>query len=676
MADIEKWRSVVRDATALSPEEQETDAFRSVDLNALRSGFSPEPTSYFSDYVADGPEQYGYPASEDATKMPSWPPEDPFPKLSPESLMDTVQPRLLSHPQRPLEIGYIPMLGCIFEGYRNLLEEKEKVEHLLKEETARFLTLENKYENEIHWLKVGKKELEMLVAQGDGGVATMRLARENRALRRRTQNLFDDGEDDEEDDEDDTHKEGDRDTEQEEVTAQEFLERSRRSEDESWADHKAAYGRSLSPSFQMQLLSKKLSEDDAPIPELPDGTVPMRGPSTLAQASLLQRQFENGDSHDAARVVLPPDFQADEPSRLLAARAMAKKSMLNLKEHLTASGTKPHSEDEDVKAIKRMAKSLSKRRGLNLDVVLPKLLDVFSINGETDRKGDTPVVDHCAPATIGTGQCTRTSHIPATAAKAPGLKARASGLLQKLKPQLSREALATPTTPQNHVSFECGDDGVNKTALHKSYLLQAPEVSTKARKHDDPDKHSQRDIEPMAPLLSQATFSPTAPVSGGARKPTRIPTPTYNTGTFAQPRREREDSLSSVLTALKRPTTSPLHQDGTQSELTGSPLSSGAGGDLSPSPLAHKRRQARRSSLVDRTNSLAYRTDAGRGQDLGDKRSQSLHMATMQGVAETSTGNRGNIQCGTHFPSLVFHYREATSGEDKSPTAGELGFTG
>ena len=164
----------------------------------------------------------------------------------------------------------------------------------------------------------------------------------------------------------------------------------------------------------------------------------------------------------------------------------------------------------------------------------------------------------------------------------PKLRSKASGLLSRLRQHVdtspARQASFSKMKRQLHVdttsssgrrfSFEIGDD--NNAALSASPLGALPatvrdrllrkSVSLSILK----DRSSSNMATMVDPALSPVEQSPTTsvPVSE-CRKLSRIPTPVYNS--LARPRREREDSSSSLLTAIR-------HCDG--SSILGSSYSS------------------------------------------------------------------------------------------------------
>lgn len=103
---------------------------------------------------------------------------------------------------------------------------------------------------------------------------------------------------------------------------------------------------------------------------------------------------------------------------------------------------------------------------------------------------------------------------------------RASGFFHKLRPQLAIDPLATPLASSRRFSFEPGDD------------IAAYQVATSGL---ETSLSSNKELRRSTSLCSMSS-----------RTPSRIPTPVYTPGTVVRPRRERDESSSSLLTAIKR----------------------------------------------------------------------------------------------------------------------------
>lgn len=103
---------------------------------------------------------------------------------------------------------------------------------------------------------------------------------------------------------------------------------------------------------------------------------------------------------------------------------------------------------------------------------------------------------------------------------------RASGFFHKLRPGLAIDTAAIPLAGSRRFSFEPGDDVAAQRTTTPG-LLVSPDGKKALRK--------------SASLCSISS-----------RTPSRIPTPVYTPGALARPRQERDESMSSLLTVIKR----------------------------------------------------------------------------------------------------------------------------
>lgn len=134
--------------------------------------------------------------------------------------------RLMSRPYDALESRFNGTLLQISEAYRNLEDEKRRLQEKLVEEMrerqaerSAMQHTEQKFEEEKKTYKAEVKRLELVIANGKRGVAEVALVRQDSLIRRRKQMVSpDEGGDDD-------GKE----------TVFEFLEKTKRFEDPSWS---------------------------------------------------------------------------------------------------------------------------------------------------------------------------------------------------------------------------------------------------------------------------------------------------------------------------------------------------------------------------------------------------------------------------------------------------------
>lgn len=201
-----------------------------------KKGLRPKLTSYLSQSGPFGatskPEPEPVFTETPIQSFPSWAVEDTFPHPSAEQLMDTILCRLMSQPYDSLDTRFNGGLLQIFEAYRDLSDQRERLEKNLAKETAvreaeRSLAqeAEHRWEEEKQTYKAEVKRLELLIAKGRCGVAEVALARQDSLIQRRKHVTTPDDEYD--------GKE----------TVFEFLEKTKRFEDPAWSGQR---GRSRS----------------------------------------------------------------------------------------------------------------------------------------------------------------------------------------------------------------------------------------------------------------------------------------------------------------------------------------------------------------------------------------------------------------------------------------------
>ena len=346
--------------------------------------------------------------------------------------------------------------------------------------------------------------------------------------------------------------------------------------------------RSKSPSANMRRLSKTLMSQESSCPELPPGTL-KEGPSTLAEASYL----EECSSTDRKRATSDPKTSFSEEDTVSTFSCAGdllpdENTRVNL---VDAAGT-----DNDLVAIKRIAQVLARRRNVDVDAVMPKLLEMFGA-----QSLDVQPSGYGSPrAQSAVGQ---TASMPPSR-KNTKLMAKASGFFQKLKPQLN---IDTSASEGRRFSFEEGDDsamsapGMDTTprAASSSVLSAAGTYSRVLRKSASTPLLAERTRQPDTTSaersLSPVEQSPTSstPVSSESRRASKIPTPVYNPLTLARPRQERENSESSLLTAIRYSETTERRSGSMSSSGYSSPsasrmdLTAGSQGSTSNRLLEH-----------------------------------------------------------------------------------------
>ena len=290
--------------------------------------------------------------------------------------------------------------------------------------------------------------------------------------------------------------------------------------------------------------------------DLPFGTPPPSSRFSLTAATMLESQENATDIK-----------WADNMCRSEASASEDTFSDFSYEDRIHRTGTEktsativPGPEDE-LDAIKRAADVLARRRNMNPTVTISQVLGLFS--DSTTRAGDgdkginlrgnqTPISMVTSSRKIG--------QAPATMTTRHTVMEKASGFFQKLKSQSNIEGpSANVRSLSRRFSFEPGDDGAAQaatlavtgpTVCKSRFLRKSVSLSSLA----ETMQHSNA----LPPSLSPLPQSPTASATHmEARMPSRIPTPRYSSSSFARPRRDRDESSSSLVTTIMRP-------DGTQ----------------------------------------------------------------------------------------------------------------
>ena len=200
-----------------------------------KKGLRPKLSSYFPQSGRFGatskPEPEPVFTDIPSPRFPSWAVEDTFPHPSAEQLIDTILCRLMSHPYDALDTRFNGALLQIFEAYRHLSDQRERLERRLAGETDTRLAersatqrVEHGWEEEKQSYKAEVKRLELIIAQSKRGVADVALARQDSLIRRKKQvTTPDDGDDGKE-------------------TVFEFLEKTKRFEDPAWSGQRGKCG--------------------------------------------------------------------------------------------------------------------------------------------------------------------------------------------------------------------------------------------------------------------------------------------------------------------------------------------------------------------------------------------------------------------------------------------------
>ena len=308
--------------------------------------------------------------------------------------------------------------------------------------------------------------------------------------------------------------------------------------------------RPASPSARMVKLSRKLNKvsKTSVLAELPFGTPPAHIHSTsLLQASYLEDQdrllsSENrpAERQSEMKEEVRVSFSNDTTSTFSCAGDLLPDEATE-KEVQHGVTVFEHVSDNDIKDIRRMAATICSRRGIDAEAVMPRLLDLFRPQEPTNNP---------SAQNLNQAQLQRVATAPITSAPNKAAVRKPShlmGFFNRLRPQLSLDTLPEA----RRFSFEVGDDkgpiGATYQQLANRESLLRKSVSLSAL-HEGarlvPARSSQNDVSPIdsSPTTSARTSD--------SRRTSKIPSPTYN-AVLAKPRQQREESATSLLTAMR-----------------------------------------------------------------------------------------------------------------------------
>lgn len=277
--------------------------------------------------------------------------------------------------------------------------------------------------------------------------------------------------------------------------------------------------------------------------DLPFGTPPeidMR--FSLTQASILEQQGkQNGRPRTMTASTTSDDTFSSfsyraEPRLKEPARAQRKER--------DVGGTP----DDDFLEIERLASALARRRNIDPLHIMPQLLEIFGPQKTAagDRAGGMPNTfedDAFRPK-----PAVSTRIVSEGAVKRQTVMSKASGFFQRLRPQLIVDTSENQRGSSRRFSFEPGDDHTALSAatgphVSKDQLLRKS-VSLDALRQYTPVTATMEYC--LSPVAASPTMSGAAPTE--LRGPSRIPTPVHS---LARPRQQREDSASSLVTAIR-----------------------------------------------------------------------------------------------------------------------------
>nr|OQO25729.1 hypothetical protein B0A51_04573 [Rachicladosporium sp. CCFEE 5018] len=416
MADIPQWRRKIpikRSRTPLLDLGEPEHESRAPSAYTMRpptpkKGLRPKLTSYLS----GGP--FGASKLEpeisvddlNTASLPSWPAGEPYPDPQAERLIDTIMCQLMASPYSSLEPRHNGTLLQIFEAYRSMNSELDSAKSQLCEERDHHaLAMTAIYDKERSWTEEKQaykdevKRLELIIAQGKGGVADVALARQESIVRRRKQRINDakgSGSDAKE-------------------TVIEFLGKVIKPEDPAWSSQRATMRvRGTSPSAKMARLSRTLRKKSS---------------KTSVHADLADLYLST-----------PPDLPTS-------------RSFLSKVDNMIGRGSDRQSFSDDSQSTFSCPGDLLPEE---LNDLYPHTYGPANLTGRPsselyDQQPGIPTLPHGhTPGHIGAVELVQ--HLPRAPQRKPSF---IMTLLHKLRPQLSLEM---PPATERRFSFDSGDD--------------------------------------------------------------------------------------------------------------------------------------------------------------------------------------------------------------------------
>ncbi|KAK4990837.1 hypothetical protein LTR50_002204 [Elasticomyces elasticus] len=534
---------------SLSSEHDERDMHADTHSNPAtpRRKSRPKLASYLSQYIPSGGHTKTDIPEHDYIGHPKLPSSHSFDVESvsnwdPEQLITSIQCTLMADPYKPLSVQCNSSICRILEAYRELVDEKERLQtHLDEEIHRRHVDLAEAQEAEKGWMeeraayKAEIKRLEVLMAKGKKGLVEVIRARQHSVLKK-------------------PNRSEENEITNPPVTVYEFLEtaNSNRVDSLGKAQRASFHPRPPSPSQGMAALSHKLSMTSTHA-DLPFGTPPPHDlHRTLTQVLHLQEgpiglglQGPIASRGEKSKTCL-------SDSALSAFGSHGDLLPDELSEH--SKTTQPNS-SQDLQSLEHMAAAIARARGLDPKDILPKLAELFyagdSIERYQSRLASLGTTNRAAPS--------RANILPMESLSLDhGTKHTADHpvCVDELAGQPAVQIVPTSGRGKRRFSFEAGDDMVMFETGGGRLAPYANGGLRSKRSVSLSDLRSENLLtDPAPPGLDSycaSSLDPLLPLSSG--RSSRIPSPIYN-ATLVKPR--REGSTSSLMTAIKQSKTPP-----------------------------------------------------------------------------------------------------------------------
>ncbi|KAF2500711.1 hypothetical protein BU16DRAFT_614429 [Lophium mytilinum] len=491
MTDINAWRKKIshptRSKTPVADDFDDRHSDNGSERSTSRLRPRPKLTRYLSNYLAISAPQKSDELFSDNFWDNLGQPVDVEPKVDPYMVVQSISTMLLRNPNKPLPVAHNSSILHLVENYRNLREEKEKLDELLKETLDGYKEAEERWSAEEHNFRSEIRRLELIIARGKQGMTELMRARQGSVIHRKRK----------------VHKTP---SEEQLETAYEFLWRDQVSQDMMREGQRVVL-RSKSPSNQMKALSKTLSHmndhDDLPVGTPPD----RRHKHSLSYWTKSNEAApSHGESILSSQGRGPPlASQSDDPSDTYSTFSSAGDALPDEEGATTNTIVDARAEGEDFVALRDLVIQLARRRGICIETMLPRLVNIL------EGKDNAVLEQHLSEAPSKPRQDTDSGDW---------------GLERRPRHSQSQPQLSSDRHPRRHFSFDPGDD----TTISAMDQVTA-ELASVGR----------------TLTLSSQVLAVDTKVSPETRKASMIPSPLQE---HPLARVRREDSPSSILTSV------------------------------------------------------------------------------------------------------------------------------
>ncbi|KAJ9647053.1 hypothetical protein H2199_002039 [Coniosporium tulheliwenetii] len=201
MADIHQWRKKVPARSRASTPQSYDDLDHQNEAGSVGESHTPKRRSrpklssyisYLSGVNVSRPESIYKAETSSLDPFAHVKPREEIRAVNIDSMIGSLHAMLMESPLQSLSAQHNSRLFHLFEAYRNLAEEKENLQAKLTEEREHQLEIlsnyrdaEKRWEGEEADYKAEIRRLELLVAQGEKGIAGVFRARQDSVLKKR-----------------------------------------------------------------------------------------------------------------------------------------------------------------------------------------------------------------------------------------------------------------------------------------------------------------------------------------------------------------------------------------------------------------------------------------------------------------------------------------------------------